>query len=101
MDTPASRAWLAISRPSGLSVSRDTQAVERPRRASADGGVQLRAADLHIEAARLLQAAKVRRTEANHRLAEGDHVIRHGSLRVQGPRARGQKIGVMCSYPDP
>src|SRR5437870_9653769 len=31
--TPASRAWLAISCPSGLRVRRDTQAEERPRRA--------------------------------------------------------------------
>src|SRR5262249_43988310 len=35
VQTPASRAWLAISRPSGLSVSRDTQLAECPSRATA------------------------------------------------------------------
>ena len=54
-------AWLAISRPSGLSVSRDTHAAERPEPGEADGGVQFRAADLDVEAAGLLQAAEVRR----------------------------------------
>ena len=43
----------------------------------ADRGVQLGAADLNVEAAGLLQPAKVRRTEANHRFAEGDHVVWH------------------------
>ena len=40
----------------------------------ADRGVQLRPADLHVEAAGLLQAAAVGRGQANHRLAECDDV---------------------------
>src|SRR3954447_6196605 len=34
VQTPVSRAWLAMSRPSGLSVRRETQAEVRPRRAT-------------------------------------------------------------------
>src|SRR5579885_704652 len=34
VETPASRAWLAISRPRGLFVSRDTHAADRPSRAT-------------------------------------------------------------------
>src|SRR5205814_940972 len=51
----------------------------------ADGGVQFGAADLHVEAAGLLEAAEVGRRQADHRLAEGDHVghgLPHSGLRV-------------------
>ena len=61
-----------MSRPSGLSVSRDTQRRRSAQPSQADGRVQLGAADLHVEAVRLFQAAKIRRAEADHRLAEGD-----------------------------
>ena len=50
----------------------------QPRQA--DGRVQLGPADLQVEAASLLQPPKVRRTETNHRLAEGDYV--KGTLRL-------------------
>src|SRR5581483_430141 len=58
--------------------------------AEADGGVQLGAADLDVEAARLLQAAELRRAQPDHGLAEGDDVIRHGG-RARTGREGGER----------
>ena len=65
----------------------------------ADGGVQLRAADLHVEAAGLLQPAKVRRAQADHRFAEGDDVVRHGRfLEGQKSEVGGQRSEVGSQF---
>ena len=53
--------------------------------AQGHGRIQLRPANLDVEAARLFQALKVRRTEPDHGLAEGDDVVGHGAhLRLGG-----------------
>jgi hypothetical protein len=48
-----------------------------PESSQPNGGVKFSAADLHIQRLRLLEPAKVRRTEANHRFAESDDIVRH------------------------
>ena len=58
--TPASRAWLAISRPSGLSVRRDTQAADRPSRARPTAVFSSAPPTCTSRLCGLLQAAEVR-----------------------------------------
>ncbi len=47
-----------------------------------DCGVELGAADLQVEAVRLLEAAKCGRGETDHRLAERDHFMGHVKARA-------------------
>src|SRR5205823_1347333 len=47
-----------------------------------DRGVEFGAADLEVEAIRLLESLEVWRAQANHRFTKGDDIERHGSLRL-------------------